>query len=208
MAEATKRVGRPTKAARSGSRVSLGLKVTADTKRKIEAAAAASGRTQSQEAEARLERSFDRADLLPEALSLAFGERFAGMLLLLGKAMDIFGKQAASLEQQGSVHAAPWGWLDSPYAFEQARRVAEIILSELAPPGAIDVPDVSVETEEKLTEGGFDDLATLFAYGMLNEAALGGNRPSDKQVSVKAETINKLLGSVADRLPTEQQRKK
>jgi hypothetical protein len=57
MAKAVKRVGRPTKPAVGASRVSLGLKVTASTKRVIEALALASGRTQSQECEFLLERA-------------------------------------------------------------------------------------------------------------------------------------------------------
>jgi hypothetical protein len=56
--EGPRRTGRPTKPPPPGKRASLGLKVTAEIKQKIEAAAQANGRTQSQEAESRLERSF------------------------------------------------------------------------------------------------------------------------------------------------------
>jgi hypothetical protein len=54
------RTGRPFVKAAAGTRVSLGLKVTSETKRLIESAAEASGRTQSQEAEYRICQSFDR----------------------------------------------------------------------------------------------------------------------------------------------------
>jgi hypothetical protein len=60
---AKKRVGRPFKSPPpKGQRVSLGLKVTAEVKRHIDAAARASGRTQSQEAELLIERAlqYDR----------------------------------------------------------------------------------------------------------------------------------------------------
>jgi hypothetical protein len=60
----TKRMGRPTKAPTSGERVPLGLRVTADTKRRLDAAAETSGRSQSQEAELRLEQSFTADDAL------------------------------------------------------------------------------------------------------------------------------------------------
>jgi hypothetical protein len=50
--------GRPAKAAIEGQRNALGLRVTADLKRKLEESAAAFGRSQSQEAEFRLEQSF------------------------------------------------------------------------------------------------------------------------------------------------------
>jgi hypothetical protein len=59
-----KRIGRPMKRPAKGKRVSLGLKVTADVKRHIDAAARASGRTQSQEAEHLIEQGLAVADLL------------------------------------------------------------------------------------------------------------------------------------------------
>jgi hypothetical protein len=78
------RLGRPLKRPAAGRRFSLGLKVTAATKTRLDNAARASGRTQSQEAEVRIERSFDRQDLLPEVLSLAYGKRAASLLMRLG----------------------------------------------------------------------------------------------------------------------------
>lgn len=59
-----KRLGRPTKPATAGRRVSLGLRVTAEIKNKLDDAARASGRTQSHEAECRLERSFGHEEVL------------------------------------------------------------------------------------------------------------------------------------------------
>lgn len=59
------KVGRPTKAPKHGARrVSLGLRVTPDVKRQLDAAADKNGRSQSQEAEFRLERSFEIGVLL------------------------------------------------------------------------------------------------------------------------------------------------
>jgi hypothetical protein len=60
----SKRIGRPTKTPEPGKKVSLGLKVTADIKNKLDMAARVSGRTQSQEAELRLERSFESGPLM------------------------------------------------------------------------------------------------------------------------------------------------
>jgi hypothetical protein len=56
------RVGRAAKAPRKGTRNSLGLRVAAETKTRLEAATAASGRFQSLEAEFRLEQSFRKED--------------------------------------------------------------------------------------------------------------------------------------------------
>jgi uncharacterized protein (DUF1778 family) len=81
MDEKPKRIGRPTKAPKPGERVSLGLRVTADIKQKLDEAAARSGRSQSQEAELRLERSFEREELLPEVLTLAYGKSVADVFI-------------------------------------------------------------------------------------------------------------------------------
>lgn len=58
MTKEPKRIGRPMKPPPRGKRVSLGLKVTAEIKRRLDSAARASGRTQSQEAERRIEMSY------------------------------------------------------------------------------------------------------------------------------------------------------
>jgi uncharacterized protein (DUF1778 family) len=63
MAEKT-RIGRPTKPGTSGQRNSLGLRVTAETKHKIEAAALKSGRSQSQEAEFLIEEALRGREFL------------------------------------------------------------------------------------------------------------------------------------------------
>ena len=57
------RMGRPTRPPRPGERVTLGLRVTADLKRKLEKDALKNGRSLSQEAEIRLERSYDRDEI-------------------------------------------------------------------------------------------------------------------------------------------------
>lgn len=67
------RVGRPTKDAAPGSKASLGLKIIPSLKVRLEREAANNGRTQSQEAEARLERSFDHQDLINDLLAAARG---------------------------------------------------------------------------------------------------------------------------------------
>jgi hypothetical protein len=52
------RIGRPIKPAEAGTRVPLGLRVTADTKARVDQEARDSGRTQSQEAERLIELAF------------------------------------------------------------------------------------------------------------------------------------------------------
>jgi hypothetical protein len=64
--ETRRRIGRPMKTPRGNRRAPLGLKVTAKIKRHIDAAAKATGRTQSQEAERRIEMSYSYERVLGE----------------------------------------------------------------------------------------------------------------------------------------------
>jgi len=138
-----KKIGRPTKRPTAGVRVSLGLKVTPQIKERLDGAARSNGRTQSQEAEVRLERSFDREDLLSQGLSLAYGRELAGLLLLLASALEATGRLAHTLAEGNRAHAAGTrrtaiparrgDWLDDPYAFDQAARAALRILEAARP---------------------------------------------------------------------------
>lgn len=59
-----RRIGRPRRDHPPGARVSLGLRVTTETKKRLDEAAEKSGRSQSQEAELRIEQSFLLEDML------------------------------------------------------------------------------------------------------------------------------------------------
>ena len=84
-----RRTGRPLKSPTPGTRMSLGLKVTAETKARLDKAARETGRTQSQEAELRLQRSFEREDLLPQVLKLAYGDKPAELLMQVGASLKM-----------------------------------------------------------------------------------------------------------------------
>jgi hypothetical protein len=83
------RTGRPPRAPVPGERVSWGLKVTGEIKQRLDAVARANGRTQSQEAEVRLEQSFRTQDLLPQVLGLAYGQDTKALLLAFGEIMQL-----------------------------------------------------------------------------------------------------------------------
>jgi hypothetical protein len=95
-------------------------------------AGSASGRNLSQEAEWRLENSFQGADLLDQGLDLAFGPQAVGLALLVAQVGNSIG--AAS----GTRH-----WLSDPYAFDQVVQGVAEVLSALRPPGEIIEPEAS-----------------------------------------------------------------
>jgi hypothetical protein len=143
----SKRIGRPRKVPEPGERVALGLKVTSQVKNKIEAAADATGRTQSQEAELRLEQSFEREGLLPDVLSLAYGPQLGAVLILLGEVMKGAGERAG-IDSTGTHE----GWLEDPYAFNVSMVVANNLLELLRPPGEIVPPAALAGSDQGVTD--------------------------------------------------------
>lgn len=129
-----RQAARPKREPEPGERVGLSLRVTPEIRTRLVAAHQASGRSLSQEAEFRLERSFDREDLLIDVLTLAFGSKVvAGFFLLITHAMVA----AASTPNQAvdSTFDQRSTWLDDSAAFDRAATAAMIVLHQLHPTG-------------------------------------------------------------------------
>jgi len=108
MAKTSGRPGRKPRPANQGQRVSLGLKVTPEIKNQLDAEAKRNGRTQSQEAEARLENSFRNERVLDEAIELAF-ERINGDLLIA-----VFGGITKAAAAASHILTDNEHWSDDP----------------------------------------------------------------------------------------------
>jgi predicted transcriptional regulator len=108
-----KRLGRPPKAPTPGKRVALGLKVTSEIKQRLDEEARKNGRTQSQQAELMIERSFAQEE--------AFGA--AGMrqlAILMASAFWSAGRLRAAGKEQ---------WTDDPDCYRAGiRGVLEALL--------------------------------------------------------------------------------
>jgi hypothetical protein len=179
--------GRPTKTPVPGERASLGLKVTAEIKARLDRSAQESGRTQSQEAEFRLERSFDRSDLLSEALVLEFGKGLAGVVRLLGSVM-IFAEGAHRAHHSSSPNRAleNWTWGSDPSAYEEAVLGAMAVLEALRPEGV-----ATVQSSYGL------DMADA-----LIKRVRGDSDAPKNPFTEDAPEIRSLLGPLAKRLRT------
>jgi TraY domain-containing protein len=142
-----KRKGRPS----LGKRVGLGLRVTPETKKLLDDAAARSGRSQSQEAEFRLERSFDRSELLLEVLTLTYGRRLAGLLNALGMVMSTAGALA------GRDPLRRDDWANEYHTYRAAQQAVELLLMLWKPPEL----DAKGENARNPSEHGLDAVESL-----------------------------------------------
>ena len=130
--EKTIRRGRPSKIAKGSKKKTLGIRASVGLANRLLAAAETNDRSLSQEAELRLERSFDREELLPELMEQAFGPGVAGLLLLLGRVMPEVGR---SVNVQKHGLEGPH-WMADPDAFAEALAAALEIIEEFRPQGA------------------------------------------------------------------------
>jgi hypothetical protein len=127
------KIGRPTKPPKRGARrVSLGLRVTADVKRQLDAIADKHGRSQSQEAEQRLEQSFaadaahggEEMRFLMQLMAGAFG--FAGQRLAPGKSPSEYDPETyrecvkAVVQALADAHPGALGDLEDIHLFAES----------------------------------------------------------------------------------------
>jgi hypothetical protein len=99
----SRRTGRPPKEAEPGTRVSLGLKVTAETKALIDKRARQSGRTQSQEAELLLDQARMLASL--DAAGPAVADTLQVMLKVAKEVGETIGSPTTSVEARDALRA-------------------------------------------------------------------------------------------------------
>lgn len=130
MKGASPRGGRPKKPAPPGTRTQIGVRVGAGVKRMLDDAMKNSGRTQSQEAELRLEVSLRDEVLLDSALEL-YGHGVGDLFRVLGTEMQNAGRRAA-WAATGSFEAID-DWLQNPFARNQAIDAATTLLEGMRP---------------------------------------------------------------------------
>lgn len=146
--------GRPPKAAADRKRNNLTLRIRDAMRRQLQREAEKNRRSLSEEAEARIERSFHEQELLPEILDLAFGGRLGGLLYAIGSSVAPLGPVWAiqhtgyrasdgdTLRGLGDAfRQAAANWPDDPYAYDQLMIVTHEILERLRPAGDRTIPE-------------------------------------------------------------------
>jgi hypothetical protein len=195
--------GRPRKRQpKSGERVSLGLRVTPSMKATLDAKAKAGGRSQSQEAELRIEQTFAEEKSLIEALNFNYGPELAFVMQTIGEAMKLAGADAAFYARAYSKDAR--GWWDNPYAFTQAMQAAHTVLTAMKPDGDSTPPRVTpLQTigDDIPPEYDLDPTTNIgrrAAASILEEAATGHTRITNSVD--RARRLHRAAGPFAERI--------
>jgi hypothetical protein len=167
--------------AKEADRVPIGFRVTPDLKAQIEDAARTSGRSQAQELELMIERSFERRALLPELLETIYGSADAALLLTFGEVMRLAGRTAKAV----ATGEAGDDWLSSPAAFEQVKQGIVAALDAYRPQGDATLP------------AQFSKLGAGVASTLVEETATGISR-TPAQDRERAATLHVLGGSAIE----------
>jgi hypothetical protein len=157
--------------------------------------AARSGRSQSQEVEFRLERSFERQDLLQDVLTIAFGRQLGGLLLSLGITMQI----AASIAGRDPRHFDDWAL--NVEAYSAANQAARWLLDLWQPPLRNAGDDWDAETSVRTSDNAA--IAAIEGHLSLLREHMTGANPSPTPAM-----IIDLLGPIAAEMVEQWPRKR
>jgi hypothetical protein len=191
--------GRPGRTPKAGERVSLGLRVTPEVKALLDAAAAQSGRSQSQEAELRLERSFDADNIVSEALTMAYGSDVAKIVKVMLPAMNSAGRAVILQRFFAKRKPVEIEWTRVPAAYDAAVQIAREILNSAMPPeemghdqfltinpaGATDFLDNSLQRlydrlEKRRTEAPAADPSKIFEWKRFDLSGVSATKPKKR----------------------------
>lgn len=167
-----------------GERVPLGLRVTKEAKRRLDQAATASGRSQSQEAELRLEHTFNDEKSVLDVLDLAYGRRWTGLLLALARVGQLTGTRGVFVSQWNGEGCEDW--FADPYAYDQMVKAVNFMLEAFRPDGPIE----TLHEPFGLPAAALERLGEGFARNTLDALI----NPADKQAD------NPVIQSIRQRL--------
>lgn len=170
----------PTRKVKDGDRVPLSLRVSPEVKKRLDNAAEYTGRSQSQEAEYRLMRSFEHQLFLTEALALRHGPKGAAVMLVLSDALRILERLVAHLTLKEGGNWPIENWLDDPRCYEAAVAALTCVLKDLHPAsaGISRAPDGAAHSWEHV--GAF---AASVAMVRTLSLEIGEHLPGERQVS-------------------------
>lgn len=142
--------------------MSLGLKVTPEIKNSLDTAAKENGRTQSQEAEVRLERSFEQQQLLDQVFDLTYrNPHLVALLLSVGEAAR---DTLAALGEPDKVDL-----FNNPDEFEEIARALQQVTEAYRPVGELKPESGGIgqtmarRTIRMISEDGTDRVPTVSA---------------------------------------------
>ncbi len=181
-----------------GERFPVSFRVTAEVKLKLDEAAKASGRSQSQEAETRLEQSFRNEEILLKCLDFAYGQDATAIAILIAHLIHV-GAAQAEYAVSNETGSRP-NWISDAYAFEQVSDTVRLLLASLAPEGDPRPPG-SGSPARSAVEAVFRPSVDLgIRYARHELSALDHRRPPESLPHWARPIVERLEPAVIERL--------
>src|ERR1051325_1710497 len=187
--------------AKDQRRIPLSMRITPQLRERLVAQAGANGRSITQEAEFRLEQSFQEDKRIPEIMNRIYGRQLAGFLMLIGAVLHDAGR-FMGFQSTFTIEGAD-NWMDLPYPFGQAEKALNLMIEAIRPAGDPGPPKSTIlpalagsdfDPEEMARQRG-----PSFAWPYLDAVADPG-RAITKDTAEVGLQIRDLLGAAADRI--------
>jgi hypothetical protein len=120
------------KGAEAGKRYPLNMRTTFEVRRELERAAASTGRSLAQEAEHRIQLTFQNQKVLQEALDLSFGPGISGLLMIIGDVMRATA-QTVSFARKGDPSLEIWS--EDPAVYDEVAKAVAAVFAKHRPVG-------------------------------------------------------------------------
>jgi len=169
--------------------VQTNFRTTPEMHEMLEIAAEQHGISINKEINSRLLRSFET-----DTDTYASGEyaSLSAILKLSAEAMQVAGNSGLFHLTQSWDAARKCDWIDEPYAYDQACMAAQEIMLALRPTGEMKRPDQPLDYE---TVG-----AKSWAWRVLKEAATGKPSYATPETQIRARSLHKAAGRLAERI--------
>jgi hypothetical protein len=156
------------KGAEVGKRYPLNMRTTFEVRRELERAAAATGRSLAQEAEHRIQQTFQNQKILQEALDLSFGPEISGLLMVIG---DVMRTTAQTVAFTSTGDPSIENWSEYPLIYDAVARAVATVFEQHNPRGEM-LPMSDENASKQITA---DDIAQGIAIKRM--AALKKGQP-------------------------------
>jgi hypothetical protein len=180
-------------------RIPLSMRIAPETRKRLEARAEANGRSITQEAELRLEQSFQEEKRFSEIMSRIYGRQLAGFMMLIGEVLRDAGR-SMGFQSTFTLGGAD-DWMELPYPFDQADKSISLMIEAIRPEGVPDPPKYLTSLPDGLLE--LTEAAKQMGPGFARPYLDAVADPSSAITNHAAEAgieIRDLLGPAADRI--------
>ena len=140
----------------------------------------------------KLDRSYERRRLLPEAMESAYGRQLAGLLMVIGRVMRDAGGYAGFMSTPSRSRYNDWP--EDPFAYDVAAKAVAAVIEAFRSNRKIEMPELA-HSFAQATGVSIDAFARGWASGAVSAIFTDSQSGDDKEFR---EMVRPLLGRLAE----------